>query len=75
MEKPLSVRRDDFLQAIVKAVNEAELPAFVALEVLKGVTAEVANVAQRQLEAERQAYMRSLAKEKEEANEECQTGL
>lgn len=75
MEKPLSVKREDFLQAIVKAVNEAELPAFVALEVLKGVTAEVANVAQRQLEAERQAYLNSLAEKKEEADEECQTGL
>ena len=63
MEKPLSVKREEFLQAIVKAVNEAELPAFVALEVLKGITAEAANVAQRQLEAERKAYYDSLAKE------------
>lgn len=70
MEKPLSVKREEFLQAIVKAVNEAELPAFVALEVLKAVTAEAANVAQQQLEAERRAYYESLAKEdKEEAKE------
>lgn len=66
MEKPLSVKREEFLQAIVKAVNEAELPAFIALEVLKGVTAEAANVAQRQLEAERKAYYESLAKEEAE---------
>lgn len=66
MEKPLSVKREEFLQAIVKAVNEAELPAFVALEVLKGVTAEAANVAQQQLEAERKAYYDSLAKEEAE---------
>jgi len=66
MEKPLSVKREEFLQAIVKAVNEAELPAFVALEVLKGVTAEAANVAQQQLEAERRAYYESLAKEEAE---------
>lgn len=66
MEKPLSVKRDEFLQAIVKAVNEAELPAFIALEVLKGVTAEAANVAQRQLEAERKAYYDSLAEEEAE---------
>lgn len=63
MEKPLSVKREEFLQAIVKAVNEAELPAFVALEVLKGVTAEAANVAQQQLEAERKAYYDPLAEE------------
>ena len=47
----------------MKAVNEAELPAFVALEVLKGVTAEAASVAQKQLEAERKAYYDSLAEE------------
>lgn len=66
MEKPLSVKREEFLQAIVKAVNEAELPAFIALEVLKGVTAEAASVAQKQLEAERRAYYESLAKEEAE---------
>lgn len=60
MEKPLSVKREEFLQAIVKAVNEAELPAFVALEVLKGVTAEAANVAQQQLEADKKAFYESL---------------
>ena len=63
MEKPLSVKREEFLQAIVKAVNEAELPAFVALEVLKAVTAEAANVAQKQLEAERRAYYTALEEE------------
>lgn len=66
MEKPLSVKRDEFLQAIVKAVNEAELPAFIALEVLKGVTAEAANVAQQQLDAERKAYYDSLAEKEAE---------
>lgn len=70
MEKPLSVKREEFLQAIVKAVNEAELPAFVALEVLKGVTAEAANVAQRQLEAERKAYYDSLAEKAEKEAKE-----
>lgn len=73
MEKPLSVKRDEFLRAIVKAVNEAELPAFIAFEVLKGVTAEAANVAQKQLEAERSAYYDSLKKENQN-EEEAQEG-
>lgn len=63
MEKPLSIKRDEFLKAIVKAVNEAGLPAFIAFEVLKSVTAEAANAAQKQLEAERAAYYDSLKKE------------
>ena len=67
MEKPLSVKREEFLQAVIKVVNESELPAFVVLEILKGVTAEVANVAQQQFEAERKAYYESLAEKNKEA--------
>ena len=63
MEKPLSVKRDEFCQAIIKAVNESGLPAFVALEVLRGITQEAANAAQRQLEEDRRMYYNSISED------------
>lgn len=56
MEKPLSIRREDFIQALIKTVNECGLPPCVALEVLKGIVQEVAQAAQNQLEADRAAW-------------------
>ena len=69
MEKPLSVKRDEFCKAIIKAVNEAELPAFVVLEVLRGITQEAANAAQRQLEEDRRMYYNSTTSEEEAEND------
>jgi len=56
MEKPLSIKREEFIQTLVKAVNDCSLPPCVALEVLKGIVQEVAQVAQNQLEADRAAW-------------------
>lgn len=56
MEKPLSLKREDFLAALVKAVNECELPPCVCHEVLCGVTAEVEGLAKRQYEADKAAW-------------------
>lgn len=56
MEKPLSLKREDFLQSIIEDVNKSGLPACVALEVLKGIVNEVALLAKRQYEQDLMTY-------------------
>lgn len=52
MDKPLSLKRRDFLAAIIAAINESNLPPCVAFEVLRGVTVEVENLAKKQEDAD-----------------------
>lgn len=56
MEKPLSVAREDFVNALVELVNNSGLPMFVVLDVLKGATEEVKDAAARQYEQEKLEY-------------------
>lgn len=56
MEKPLSVKREDFLATLVNAVNGCELPPCVCYEVLRGVAAEVETLAKRQYETDKAAW-------------------
>ena len=63
MEKPLSIRREDFLQTIIDSVNGSGLPPFIVLEVLRSVTAEVESLAKKQYEADRKAWEESQAEE------------
>ena len=63
MEKPLSLKREDFVNKMVGAVNECGLPPCVALEVMKAVTAEVEKLAQQQYQKDLAEYE---AAEKEE---------
>lgn len=56
MDKPLSLKREDFAAALIKATNESGLPPCVALEVLRGITGEVERLAAQQLENDRIAW-------------------
>lgn len=64
MEKPLSVAREDFVNALVELVNNSGLPMFVVLEVLKSAVEEVKEAAARQYEQEKLEYEK--AKEEKE---------
>lgn len=66
MDKPLSLKRKDFLAALVKVVNECGLPPCVAFEALRGVTAEVEALVKKQEEAD--------AAEWEKAQKEGESG-
>ena len=66
MEKPLSVRREDFAQSLISAVNGSGLPACMALDVLKSLTAEVEALARKQYEADKKQYEESLKEGKDD---------
>lgn len=64
MNKPLTIARQEFTQAIVDAVNNAELPMFVISDILKSALAEVDKLAQAQYEQDKKAW------EEEQNNED-----
>ena len=66
MNKPLTVARQEFAEHIVELINNSELPAFVALEILKSCEVELSALAQRQYEQEKAEYERSLEKDESE---------
>lgn len=66
MEKPLSIKREEFLAALVQVINDCGLPPCVCSEVIRGVAADVETVARRQLENDRKAWE---AAQKEEGHD------
>lgn len=56
MNKPITVAREDFAQALIKLTNEAPLPAFVKIDVLSGVTKALEPVAMEEYNREKQAW-------------------
>lgn len=56
MEKPLSIKREEFGQALVNLVNNCGLPAFVCADMLRQITAEAENLAMRQLQNDRAVW-------------------
>ena len=56
MEKPLSIKREEFCRGLIELVNGSALPPCVALEVLRGITDSVAALARKQYEQDLKAY-------------------
>lgn len=63
MEKPLSVKREDFAAGLVGLINACGLPPFVVHDILTKVCGEVERLAAEQLAADKAAW--------EEANKEA----
>ena len=59
MEKPLSIKREDFGKGLISLINGCGLPPFVVAETLRGICAEVDRLAAQQLEADRKAWEES----------------
>ena len=56
MDKPITVAREEFIEALVKLVNESGLPMFAVEDILKNIAAEVKMAAQQQYEADKKRY-------------------
>lgn len=52
MEKPITVARQEFIEELVKLINESGLPAFVISPILKDTLATVDQLAQQQYQAD-----------------------
>lgn len=58
MQKPITVAREEFVTAIVDAINGAELPAFVKLDVLTNCVRELSELAKAQYKRDLADYAR-----------------
>lgn len=65
MEKPLSIKREEFGKGLIGLINECGLPPFVVAEMMRSVTAEVERLAAQQLEQDRKAWEESQKEEKD----------
>ena len=59
MEKPITVRRTEFMQNMAKAINESKLPAFVVADCLTITLAEINTLASRQLQEDMEEWQRA----------------
>ncbi len=58
--KPLSMRKDEYINSIVELTNNSELPLFVIEYILKDLLAEVHNTCVRQAELDKGEYQKRL---------------
>lgn len=67
IDKPMSVARKEFMNMMVRNVNESGLPLFVVEPILKDLHTVVQHEAEKMYQLEKQAYEEALKLEKEEA--------
>ena len=60
LTKPMSVARQEFIEKLIKDVNECQLPLFVIEYILQDMLDVVKTTAQKQYEAEKAQYEQQL---------------
>ena len=65
MDKPLSLRRADFNEALAKAITEAELPPFIIADCLQFTLLQVQDLATQQYQHDKIAYEKACNNEEE----------
>lgn len=65
MDKPITVARQEFMDALVALINNSNLPAFVITPILQTVTQRVAELETQQYEADFAEYEKAKGEEGE----------
>jgi hypothetical protein len=65
MEKPLSIKREEFVQNLVALINNSGLPVFVAADILSQIASDANQLAREQLAKDKAAW----AKEQEDGTD------
>lgn len=60
IEKPITVIRQEFIDAISNAINNSNLPLFVVEPILRDVYLEVKSLSQKQYEIEKAEYEKTI---------------
>lgn len=69
LSKPMSVARQEFIEKLIKDVNECQLPLFVIEYILQDMLNVVKTTAQKQYESEKAQYenqLKAISSNKEE---------
>ena len=56
IQKPFTVARQDFIDGVVALINTSGLPAFVIVDIIKDVQAEMVRQANDQYQKDKEAY-------------------
>lgn len=65
MNKPLTVARKEFIDNIISVINGSGLPAFVMEDILKACLTEMSALANKQYQADFEAYQKENEKTEE----------
>ncbi len=63
MDKPLSIKRVDFMQRLAGVINESGLPAFIIADCLTITLSQIRELAEKQLAIDAEEYNKSLEME------------
>ena len=63
MDKPLSIKKEEFEQGLVQLINNSGLPAYIIEPILRAYTLEIKGLSEAQTNSERQQYQASLENE------------
>jgi hypothetical protein len=63
MNKPSTIVYEEFKQELANLINKSGLPAFIIEPVLRDYLIEIKSLAQRQYQADKAEYEKSLAKQ------------
>ena len=63
MEKPITIKRAEFMQNMAQTINQSGLPAFVIADCMSVTLAEIKALTDRQLAMDTEAYNNSLEME------------
>lgn len=64
MNKPITLMRQEFIENVVKTVNESKLPLIIIEPVMRNLLNEIQKSLKQQIEADRTEYERYLAEQK-----------
>lgn len=60
IQKPLTIKREEFINTITEACNNAELPFFIIEDVLNHIIPIVSNAAKEQYKIDKEQYEQAL---------------
>ena len=69
-QKPLTIIRAEFINNLVKLINESNLPAFIIEPIFKDMLNDIHTAAEVQYEQDKQQYEQSLTLQQDHIEEE-----
>lgn len=70
MQKPITIERQEFAEALVDVVNKSELPLIIIEPIIKNLLDEIRNGIKKQTEIDQAEYAKYLAEQKEKTEED-----
>lgn len=63
MDKPLSIKKEEFEQGLVQLINNCELPIYIIEPIVRAYSIELKGLNEAQTNRERQQYLASMKEE------------